>query len=64
MGRGRLIDTLAWAGLLSAGQTLGARALLDVLAAAGGGTLSVPLTLQDGLVTLGPVAIARLAPLF
>jgi hypothetical protein len=40
-----------------------ARAVLGLLAVAGGGVLSVPVRLQDGLLYLGPAAIARLAPI-
>jgi hypothetical protein len=40
-----------------------ARAVLGLLAAAGGGVLSVPVRLQDGQLFLGPAPVARLGPL-
>jgi hypothetical protein len=40
-----------------------AGAALDLLAAAGGGAVSAPVTAQNGKLWLGPVAVARLSPL-
>lgn len=62
-GHEHLIDAALAAGQMRAGDAKTARSVLDILAQAGGGVLSVPLTLQDGLVSLGPVPLARLAPL-
>ena len=62
-GHEHLVDAaVAWGQLREKdGRT--AKAVLGLLASAGGGTLSVPVTLQDGLVLLGPIAVARLSPL-
>ncbi len=62
-GHGKLIEALVAMGEMSAAEAKAAKVVLDLLAAAGGGVLSVPLVLQDGLVRLGPVALARLSPL-
>jgi len=62
-GHERLIDLAVAAGSMSRNGASAARAVLGLLAAAGGGTLSVPLRLQDGQLFLGPVAIAKLLPL-
>lgn len=62
-GHEHLVDAaVAWGQMREKdGRT--AKAVLGLLASAGGGTLSVPITLQDGLVSIGPVAVARLSPL-
>jgi hypothetical protein len=63
-GHDRLIDAAAAAGQLPKHAVQPAKVALGLLAAANGGTLSVPLSMQDGTVFLGPVEIARLSPLF
>lgn len=60
---GKLLDALVAAEALSADDARLARAALDLLAAAGGGAVSVPVTAQNGKLWLGPVAAARLSPL-
>lgn len=62
-GHEQLIDAAVAAGQMRAGDAKTAKSVLNILAKAGGGVLSVPLTLQDGRVFLGPVPLARLAPL-
>jgi hypothetical protein len=62
-GHEKLIEALVAMGEMSAAEATAAKTVLGLLAAAGGGVLSVPLTLQDGKVSLGPVALARLSPL-
>ena len=58
-----LLDELIAAKALSTDDGRLARAALDLLAAAGGGALAVPVTAQNGKLWLGPVAVARLNPL-
>lgn len=58
-----LLNALRDEGALSADDARLATAALDVLAAAGGGAISAPLTLQNGKVWLGPAAVGRLKPL-
>lgn len=62
-GHEHLLDAAVAAGQMRAQDAQTAASVLDLLAKAGGGVLSVPLTLQDGRVLLGPVPVARLAPL-
>ncbi|MDP6706901.1 MAG: DUF2125 domain-containing protein [Alphaproteobacteria bacterium] len=62
-GHGKLIEALVRTRLMAPAAANGARAVLDLLAKAGGGVLAVPLTLQNGVLSLGPVALARLSPL-
>ncbi|MDP6342189.1 MAG: DUF2125 domain-containing protein [Alphaproteobacteria bacterium] len=62
-GHGQIIDAAVAAGQMSETAAIAARTVLGLLASAAGGTLSVPVRLQDGQLFLGPVAIARLAPL-
>jgi hypothetical protein len=57
-----LVDVAREQGQLSDEGASAAKAALGLLAVAGGGRLSVPLNLQDGYVFLGPVKLARLAP--
>lgn len=63
-GHGALVDAAVASGQMSPADSKTAKAVLGVLAAAGGGVLSVPVDLQDGTAFLGPVAVARLRPLF
>jgi len=60
----RLLEELVAAKAMAEDDARLARAALDLLAAANKGMLSAPLTLQNGRVWLGPVAVARLRPLF
>jgi len=62
-GHAHLIDAATATGQMRERDAKTAKSVLDILAKAGGGVLSVPLTLQDGLVSLGPIPVARLAPL-
>lgn len=59
-GHRRLLDRLAAAGRISAGQLGGVRSVLDLLAAAGGGALAVPVRMQDGLLYLADIPLAEL----
>lgn len=63
VGHEHLIDAAVAAGQMRHKDAEIAKAVLGTLAAAGGGVLSVPITLQDGVASLGPVPIARLMPL-
>lgn len=63
-GYEHLLDAAVALGQMRAKDARTANSVLAILARAGGGRLSVPLTLQDGIVSLGPVPLARLAPLF
>ena len=60
-GHEQLLDIAATAGTMDKNSLAAARAVLNLLAAAGGGVLSVPVRLQDGKLFLGPAPIARLA---
>ena len=60
---GRLLDALIAAKAMPPDDARLARAALDLLAAAGGGALTAPVTAQNGRLWLGPVAVARLSPL-
>jgi hypothetical protein len=62
-GHDALLDIAVAAKAMSKNSAFAARAVLGLLAAAGGGILSVPVRLQDGQFYLGPVAVAKLAPL-
>ncbi len=62
-GHNALLDMAVATKSMSKTSAVAARAVLGLLAAAGGGTLSVPVRLQDGQLYLGPVAVAKLAPL-
>jgi hypothetical protein len=63
-GHEHLIDAAVAAGQMRRKDAQIAKAVLGTLASAAGGVLSVPITLQDGVASLGPVPIARLQPLF
>jgi hypothetical protein len=60
---GKLLDALVAANAMSPDDARLARAALDLLAAAGGGALTAPVTAQNGRLWLGPAAVARLSPL-
>ena len=62
-GHEKLIDLVIAGSGLRNNNAVAARAVLGLLAAAGGGILSVPVRLQDGQLFLGPASIADLAPL-
>ncbi|MFP6771737.1 MAG: DUF2125 domain-containing protein [Alphaproteobacteria bacterium] len=62
-GHEQLLDIAARSGAMSKNRRIAAGAVLGLLAAAGGGVLSVPVRMQDGQLFLGPAAIAELAPL-
>ncbi len=62
-GHEALLDAAAAAGRVRARDLDLAKTALGLLAAAGGGVLSVPVRLQDGSAYLGPVLIGRLRPL-
>jgi len=62
-GHEKLIDLAVATGGLRDGSVIATRAVLGLLAAAGGGILSVPVRLQDGQLFLGPAVIAKLQPL-
>jgi len=62
-GYEKLIDLVIAEGGLRNESAVAARAVLGLLAAAGGGILSVPVRLQDGQLYLGPANIATLRPL-
>ena len=62
-GHDELLHMAVANGGMDEDQASVARAVLGLLAAAGGGILSVPVRLQDGLLYLGPAAVARLRPL-
>ena len=62
-GHGALLDVAVAYGQIGKGSAKAGKLLLDLLAAANGGELSVPLRLQDGRLYLGPVILARLRPL-
>ncbi len=62
-GHDELIDLAVGAKTMSESAAVAARAVLGLLAAAGGGVLSVPVRLQDGQIFLGPTALAKLRPL-
>ncbi len=62
-GHDQLLDIAVRSGAMSGNGRIAAGAVLGLLAAAGGGVLSVPVRLQDGQLFLGPAAVARLAPL-
>lgn len=62
----RAVDALARRGLIKSDRVLGIKIVLAALAndadAAGAPRIKLPITLRDGLLYLGPVAIARLSP--
>jgi hypothetical protein len=60
-GHDQLLDIAAANHMMDEDDMVTARAVLGLLAAAGGGVLSVPVRLQDGQLFLGPAAIAKLA---
>ncbi len=60
-GHDELLDIAVANGTMDEDSLVAARAVLGLLAAAGGGVLSVPVRLQDGQLFLGPAAIAKLA---
>ncbi len=62
-GHQALLERAVQAGAMRRGDADKALPILNILAAAAGGQLSVPVTLQNGILKLGPVAIARLAPI-
>ena len=62
-GHEQLLDIAVRSGAMSKNGRIAAGAVLGLLAAAGGGVLSVPVRMQDGQLFLGPAAIAELAPL-
>ncbi|MFP6746225.1 MAG: DUF2125 domain-containing protein [Alphaproteobacteria bacterium] len=62
-GHNALLDIAVASKTMSKNSAFAARAVLGLLAAAGGGILSVPVRLQDGQLYLGPIAVAKLAPL-
>jgi hypothetical protein len=59
----KLLNAMVAARAISADDARLAGAALDLLAAAGGGAVSAPVTAQSGMLWLGPVAVARLNPL-
>jgi len=63
-GHNALIDAAVASGQMSADDAGTAKSALSLLALAAGGVLSVPVELQDGRAYLGPVAVARLKPIF
>ncbi len=62
-GHNQLLDIAVASGAMDKDHLTAARAVLGLLAAAAGGTLSVPVRLQDGKLFLGPAPIARLTPI-
>ncbi|HZD25805.1 MAG TPA: DUF2125 domain-containing protein [Alphaproteobacteria bacterium] len=58
-----LIDSAVERGQMERDKAHAAKSVLGLLAKAGGGTLSVPVTMQNGVASLGPVAVGRLKPL-
>lgn len=62
-GHDELLDAAVVTGMMDEDNVAAARAVLGILAAAGGGVLSVPVRLQDGQLFLGPAAVARLVPI-
>ena len=62
-GHRALLDVAVGYGQISKSAAKAGKLLLDLLAAANGGELSVPLRLQDGRLHLGPVILARLRPI-
>lgn len=63
-GHQALLDALVDAGQMAEDDAGSAKSVLDLLTIAGGGVLSVPVRMQDGVLFLGPVRLARLNPLF
>ncbi|MEQ9640096.1 MAG: DUF2125 domain-containing protein [Alphaproteobacteria bacterium] len=63
-GQNAVIDLAVAKGQMSTGAGSAAKAALGVLAAAGGGVLSVPVRMQDGALFIGPAKVARLSPVF
>lgn len=64
-GHAGLVDALRASGQLSEGEAQTAKLALGAIAeAVGGDELALALSLQDGEVWLGPVRVARLAPLY
>ena len=62
-GYGLLIDTLAARGAIGQGSARTVKFALDVVALAGGNAgrrITVPVTVQDGRLSLGPVPVLRL----
>ncbi len=62
-GHGELLERAVLAGAMRREDADQALPILNLLAIAAGGELSVPVTMQDGILWLGPVAVARLAPI-
>lgn len=62
-GHEALLDAAAATGRIRARDLDLAKSALGLLAAAGGGVLSVPVRLQNGSAYLGPVLVGRLRPL-
>jgi len=62
-GHEHLVDAAVAAGQMRRRDGETAKALLGLLARSAGGVLAVPVTLQDGVASLGPVPLVRLAPL-
>ncbi|MBL6952496.1 MAG: DUF2125 domain-containing protein [Alphaproteobacteria bacterium] len=60
-GHDELLDIAMANGMMDEDNLATARAVLGLLAAAGGGVLSVPVRLQDGQLFLGPAVVAKLA---
>lgn len=63
-GQDAVIDLAVAKGQMTPGAGSTAKAALAVLAAAGGGVLSVPMRMQDGALYIGPAKVARLSPVF
>ncbi len=59
-GHDELLDIAVATGAMDKDNLTAARLVLGLLAAAGGGVLSVPVRLQDGQLFLGPAPIAKL----
>ncbi|MBT3532605.1 MAG: DUF2125 domain-containing protein [Rhodospirillaceae bacterium] len=62
-GHDQLLDIAVATKSMDKNGAIAARAVLGLLAAAGGGVLSVPVRLQDGQLFLGPAAVANLGAL-
>lgn len=62
-GYGMALRALGEAGLVSASGAMAANAVLGLMARPSGGTVDVPLVLQDGVIRMGQIPLLRLPPL-
>ncbi len=62
-GHRELLERAVLAGVMRRADADEALPILNLLALVAGGELSVPVTMQDGRLSLGPITVARLTPI-